>query len=37
LALENPRSVKAGVLQIAEKLGEKLSPWTLKRLLKSRD
>ena len=32
-----PRSVKAGVLQIAEKLGEKLSPYTLKRLLKSRD
>jgi hypothetical protein len=29
--------LKAGVLQIAEKLGAKLSPDTLKRLLKSRD
>jgi DDE superfamily endonuclease len=37
LALENPRSLKAGVLQIAEKLGARLSPYTLKRLLKSRD
>ena len=37
LALENPRSLKAGALRIAEELGEKLSPWTLKRLLKRRD
>lgn len=35
--MEHPRSVKAGALRIAEKLGEKLSPYTLKRLLKSRD
>src|SRR5262249_22927198 len=37
LALENPRSLKAGILRIAEKLGARLSPHTLKRLLKSRD
>ena len=36
LALENPRSLKAGILQVAEKLGAELSVWTLKRLLKSR-
>lgn len=35
--MENPRSLKAGVVQIAEKLGEQLSTYTLKRLLKSRD
>jgi DDE superfamily endonuclease len=37
LALENPRSLKAGVLQIAEKLGARLSLYTLKRLLLSRN
>ena len=36
LALENPRSLKVGILRIAEKLGARLSPHTLKRLLKSR-
>lgn len=36
MTLENPRSLKAGVLQIAEKLGDELSPYTLKRLLKNR-
>jgi hypothetical protein len=34
LALENPRSLKAGVTKVAEKLGVKLSTPTLKRLLK---
>jgi hypothetical protein len=37
LALENPRSLKAGILRIAEKLGARLSTHTLKRMLKSRD
>ncbi len=36
LALENPRSLKAGILGVAEKLGSRLSTHTLKRLLKSR-
>lgn len=36
LALRNARSLKASSPQIIEKLGEKLSPFTLKRLLKQR-
>jgi len=36
VALENPRSLKAGALRIASRLGQQLSPWTLKRLLKRR-
>jgi transposase len=36
LALETPRSLKSGILRVAEKLGSRLSTHTLKRLLKSR-
>jgi hypothetical protein len=36
LALENPRSLKGGAAQVAQKLGEKLSFHTIKRLLRAK-